>query len=181
MWTGKRPARRLRFPRSKRGASRSAGTCCASPILLTTTDSEDTESFTQESVPLCDKHHSPKEDEKNTTTEDSEDAELHFNEISGAVVDSSMKVHPALGPGLLENVYIACVGPRTEPPGIPNGSLSSAAGELWRRSSGSWLSSGCAGGRRCGGRGQVGRRDYARTSGSASYLSQAETASMSDA
>jgi len=34
---------------------------------------------------------------------------MHFNEISGAVVDSAMKVHTALGPGLLENVYEACL------------------------------------------------------------------------
>ena len=32
---------------------------------------------------------------------------LHFNEISGAVVDAAMKVHTALGPGLLESVYEA--------------------------------------------------------------------------
>jgi GxxExxY protein len=35
--------------------------------------------------------------------------EVHFNEISGAVVDAAMKVHTALGPGLLENVYQACL------------------------------------------------------------------------
>ena len=34
---------------------------------------------------------------------------MHFNEISGAVVDSAMKVHSALGPGLLESVYLACL------------------------------------------------------------------------
>jgi len=34
---------------------------------------------------------------------------MHFNEISGAVVDSAMKVHTALGPGLLESVYQACL------------------------------------------------------------------------
>jgi GxxExxY protein len=34
---------------------------------------------------------------------------MHFNEISGAVVDSAMKVHTALGPGLLESVYAACL------------------------------------------------------------------------
>jgi GxxExxY protein len=33
---------------------------------------------------------------------------MHFNEISGAVVDSAMKVS-ALGPGLLESVYLACL------------------------------------------------------------------------
>jgi len=34
---------------------------------------------------------------------------MHFNEISAAVVDSAMKVHSALGPGLLESVYLACL------------------------------------------------------------------------
>lgn len=34
---------------------------------------------------------------------------MHFNEISGAVVDSGMKVHSALGPGLLDSVYEACL------------------------------------------------------------------------
>jgi GxxExxY protein len=34
---------------------------------------------------------------------------MHFNEISGAIVDSAMKVHSSLGPGLLESVYLACL------------------------------------------------------------------------
>jgi GxxExxY protein len=34
---------------------------------------------------------------------------MHFNEISGAVVDSAMEVHTAIGPGLLESVYQACL------------------------------------------------------------------------
>jgi GxxExxY protein len=34
---------------------------------------------------------------------------MHFNEISGAAVDSAMKVHSVLGPGLLESVYVACL------------------------------------------------------------------------
>jgi GxxExxY protein len=34
---------------------------------------------------------------------------VDFNEISGAVVDAAMKVHTALGPGLLESVYEKCL------------------------------------------------------------------------
>jgi len=35
--------------------------------------------------------------------------EIEVNQISGAVVDSAMKVHSALGPGLLESAYEACL------------------------------------------------------------------------
>ncbi len=31
------------------------------------------------------------------------------NQITGAIVDSAMKVHTALGPGLLESAYEACM------------------------------------------------------------------------
>ncbi len=34
---------------------------------------------------------------------------MDLNEISGAVVDAGMKVHSALGPGLLESAYEACL------------------------------------------------------------------------
>ena len=34
---------------------------------------------------------------------------MNRNEISGAVVDAVMKVHSALGPGLLESAYAACL------------------------------------------------------------------------
>ena len=34
---------------------------------------------------------------------------MELNEISGQVVDAAMKVHTALGPGLLENAYEACL------------------------------------------------------------------------
>lgn len=33
----------------------------------------------------------------------------HINEITGAVVNSAMKVHSTLGPGLLESAYQACL------------------------------------------------------------------------
>ena len=34
---------------------------------------------------------------------------LRVNEITGAVVNSAMKVHSILGPGLLESAYQACL------------------------------------------------------------------------
>ena len=34
---------------------------------------------------------------------------MELNEISGAVVNAAVKVHTALGPGLLENAYEACL------------------------------------------------------------------------
>ena len=34
---------------------------------------------------------------------------MNNNEISGAVVDAAMKVHSALGPGLLESAYAVCL------------------------------------------------------------------------
>ena len=34
---------------------------------------------------------------------------MERNEISGAVVDAALKVHSALGPGLLESAYAACL------------------------------------------------------------------------
>lgn len=33
----------------------------------------------------------------------------HINEITGAIVNSAMKVHSILGPGLLESAYQACL------------------------------------------------------------------------
>src|SRR5271166_5401985 len=34
---------------------------------------------------------------------------MELNQVSGMVVDSAMKVHSALGPGLLESAYEACL------------------------------------------------------------------------
>jgi GxxExxY protein len=34
---------------------------------------------------------------------------MEVNEVSGAVVDSAMKVHSSLGPGLLESAYQICL------------------------------------------------------------------------
>jgi len=40
--------------------------------------------------------------------EDAGDA-VEMNEITGAVISAAMKVHSALGPGLLENIYRTCL------------------------------------------------------------------------
>ena len=34
---------------------------------------------------------------------------MHVNDITGQIIGAAMKVHTALGPGLLENAYRACV------------------------------------------------------------------------
>lgn len=34
---------------------------------------------------------------------------MEVNEVSGAIVNAAMKVHSALGPGLLESAYEACL------------------------------------------------------------------------
>ena len=34
---------------------------------------------------------------------------MELNEVSAAIVDAAMKVHSALGPGLLENIYEVCL------------------------------------------------------------------------
>ena len=35
--------------------------------------------------------------------------EMETNDITGQIVDAAMKVHTALGPGLLESAYEACL------------------------------------------------------------------------
>jgi hypothetical protein len=53
------------------------------------------------------------------TAEDAEvRREINLNEISGQVVDAAMKVHAALGPGLLENSYEACLKHELEKRGL---------------------------------------------------------------
>jgi GxxExxY protein len=34
---------------------------------------------------------------------------MEINDITGAIIDASMKIHTALGPGLLEHVYRKCL------------------------------------------------------------------------
>ena len=34
---------------------------------------------------------------------------MQINEVTGQIVDAAMKVHQALGPGLLESAYEACL------------------------------------------------------------------------
>jgi GxxExxY protein len=41
------------------------------------------------------------------------------NEIGTAIIASAMKVHSALGPGLLESVYETCLLYELEKPGLP--------------------------------------------------------------
>jgi GxxExxY protein len=45
------------------------------------------------------------------TTEDAEDrgGNMEINEITGIIIDSAMKVHSSLGPGLLESAYEHCL------------------------------------------------------------------------
>jgi GxxExxY protein len=43
---------------------------------------------------------------------------VELNDISGAIVDSAMKVHTALGPGLLETTYEACLAFELSDPGL---------------------------------------------------------------
>jgi GxxExxY protein len=43
------------------------------------------------------------------TAENAEDAEKKENQISGIILDAAIAVHTALGPGLLESAYQACL------------------------------------------------------------------------
>jgi len=60
------------------------------------------------------------------TTEYTEDTEerggtartMELNDVTGQVVDAAMKVHTALGPGLLEHVYAICLRQELEERGL---------------------------------------------------------------
>lgn len=43
---------------------------------------------------------------------------MEINQLSGEVLDSAMKVHSALGPGLLESAYEACLAHELESRGL---------------------------------------------------------------
>jgi GxxExxY protein len=43
------------------------------------------------------------------TQSHAEEETMHINEVSGQIVDAAMKVHTALGPGLLESAYEGCL------------------------------------------------------------------------
>jgi GxxExxY protein len=43
---------------------------------------------------------------------------MEINEVSGQIVDAAMKVHSALGPGLLESAYEACLKYELEQRGV---------------------------------------------------------------
>jgi GxxExxY protein len=44
---------------------------------------------------------------------------MQINEISGQIVDAAIKVHTALGPGLLESTYEACLMYELRKRGLP--------------------------------------------------------------
>ena len=95
-------ARRLRCGRSFLGGRQYQD--------LTTEDTEDTEAFCTSisviTVTIVTAKYRPKGIQPQRTRRTQG---MHFNEISGAAVDSAMKVHSVLGPGLLESVYVACL------------------------------------------------------------------------
>ena len=60
---------------------------------------------------------------------------MDLNEISGQVVDAAMKVHSALGPGLLENNYEVCLKHEREETG-PADQLQRSPVEGWHQAHG---------------------------------------------
>jgi GxxExxY protein len=48
-----------------------------------------------------------------------DEKEMEINRISGQIVDAAIKVHSAVGPGLLESAYEACLYYELERRGLP--------------------------------------------------------------
>ena len=56
--------------------------------------------------------------------------EMNENAIAKEIVDAAVRIHTALGPGLLESVYDCGLGVRTEPPRSPHGTPAAHSGGL---------------------------------------------------
>ena len=59
-----------------------------------------------------------------------EDAEMELNEISGRIIAAALKVHTAIGPGVLESVYQTCLLHELKKSGLAVQAPSSSSGCL---------------------------------------------------